>query len=76
MVIANENLIPSKSEKKDDEEKHVEPKMYMFNKILQIAEEEWNPIKDEYEKLHEELRTLITSKIIPRMDDTLQSLGE
>ena len=60
----------------DDEEKHVEPKMYMFSKIVQIAVEEWKPIKDEYEKLHEDLKNLITLKILPRMDDTLQSLGE
>ena len=48
----------------------------MFGEILRIAEEEWNQIKNEYEKIHEELKNLVTLKILPRMDDTLKSLGD
>ncbi len=60
----------------EDEEKISELKKWMFEEIVRIAEEEWNPIKDEYEKLHEELKILITNRILPRMDATLRSLGE
>ena len=48
----------------------------MFEEFVRITEEEWKPIKDEYEKLHEDLRILIELVILPRMNETLKSLGK
>ncbi len=46
------------------------------NELQNIAEEEWRPIRDGYEKLRKYLHDLIELKILPRMDETLKELGE
>jgi len=40
-----------------------------------IAEKEWEPIKTDFESLNKQLMELIEEKILPKMGDTLYSLG-
>ena len=60
----------------DDPTRFWNSKDWVLNELVRLSEEEWKPIKDEYEKLQEELKNLVTLEILPRMDATLRSLGE
>ncbi len=53
-----------------------EIKMRVFEKFRKIAEDEWEPIKSEYESVNARLKELIEDKIIPRMETTLRDLGK
>lgn len=53
-----------------------EIKMRVFEKFRKIAEDEWRPIKSEYELVNARLKELIEDKIIPRMETTLSDLGK
>lgn len=59
-----------------DDKKDSESKERMYAEIIRIAEEEWKPIRDEYDKLQDELRTLVNLDILPRIDETSKGLGE
>jgi uncharacterized protein (DUF2249 family) len=60
----------------EDEKKFTVSHKRIFEEIVRIAEDEWNPIKEEYDKLQKEIKVHVESEILPSMDATLRSLGE
>jgi hypothetical protein len=59
-----------------DEIKAMNEKELIYREFLKIVEDEWKPIKDRYHSLENELRELVENWILPRMDETVKSLGE
>ena len=58
-----------------DENTH-EIRSHVFRAFREIAEEEWKPIKSEFESDYKRLNELVEKKILPRMEKTIFMLGK
>ncbi len=53
----------------------IELRMMLFEEFKEISENEWSGLREQFTETYSELGELVTSSILPLIDDTLKRLG-